>query len=71
MRRGGGALDERGVVRVDVRGLDVDQALGIVRRGPEAFAEELGDDFDELGVQSGEPLELLSKLSETPPIDRG
>ena len=65
MRRGGGALDERGVVRVDVRGLDVDQALGIVRRGPEAFAEELGDDFDELGVQSGEPLELLSEPSGT------
>ena len=48
MRRGGRALDERRVIRVDVRGLDVDQTLGVVRRRSETLSEELRHDFDQL-----------------------
>ena len=59
MRRGGIALDERRVVRVDVRGLDVDQTLGVVRRGSETFSEELRHDLDQLRMKPWEPLELL------------
>ena len=65
MRGRGGALDECRVVRVNVRSLDVDQALGVVRRGPKAFAEKFRDDLDELRMESGESLELLLKPSGT------
>ena len=65
MRRSGGALDECGMVRVNVCSLDVDQALGVVRRGPKAFAEKLRDDLDKLRIESGESLQLLLKPSGT------
>jgi hypothetical protein len=48
-----------GVVRVDVRDLDRDQALDVFRRGTEPFAEEVRDDFDELSVQPGITLQFL------------
>ena len=65
MRGGGRALDECGMVRVNVCSLDVDQALGVVRRGPKAFAEKFRDDLDKLRMESRESLELLLKSSET------
>ena len=61
MRRGGRALDERRVVRVDVGRLDVDQALRVVRCGAEPFPEQLRHDLDELSVQPREPLQFLSR----------
>ena len=59
VRGRGGALDECRVVGVDVCGLDVDQALGVVRRGPEAFPQQFRHDLDELRVEPREPLEFL------------
>ena len=42
----GGTGDECGVIGVDVSGLDVDEALGVVGGGAETFAQELGNNFD-------------------------
>jgi hypothetical protein len=39
---GGGARDEGGVIRVDVRRLDLNQALSVLRCWAEAFAQEFG-----------------------------
>ena len=49
-RRARRVLDEGRVVHVDVCYLDLDEALGVVACWAEAFAEELGDDLDELRV---------------------
>lgn len=39
---GGGAGDEGGVICVDVRRLDLNQALSVLRCWAEAFAQEFG-----------------------------
>ena len=50
------------MVGVDVSGLDVDEALGVISSGAKAFAQELGNNFNKLRVQPGEPLQFLAKL---------
>lgn len=59
LRRDGRTLDEIGVVRVDVRRLDRDQRLDILRSRAEALAQQFRDDFDQLGVQARVPLQFL------------
>lgn len=60
LRRHRTPLDEIGMVRVDVRCLNRDQALNVLGRRTESFAEEFGDDFDQLGVETRVALEFLS-----------
>lgn len=59
LRRDGRTLDKVGVVRVDVRRLDRDQRLDILRSRAEALAQQLRDNFDQLGVQARIPLQFL------------
>lgn len=65
LRRGGGARDERRVVRVDVGGLDGDERLDVLRSRAKSFAEEFRDDLDELGVEARVSLELLRSVRTT------
>jgi hypothetical protein len=52
------------VVRVDVRGLYVNQTLRVLGGRSQSFHEQLRHDVNHLSVQPGESLELLSQRSE-------
>lgn len=50
---------KRRVVGVDISDLNVNEALSIGRRRAEAFAQQLRDCLDELGMQPWETLQFL------------
>ena len=52
---------ERGVIRVDIRDLNFDQALRVCRRRAQALAQQLRYGLNELRVQPRETLQFLSR----------
>ena len=53
------STNERWVVGVDVRGLNVDQTLSIFRGWTQAFPQKIRDSLDKLSMKSRESLKLL------------
>lgn len=58
-RHGATAANKVGVVSVDIRSLDADQTLNIVRCRSQALTEKIRDNLDQFSVESGESGEVL------------
>lgn len=56
---GAGGAGEVGVVRVDVRAFDRDQALDIVGCRAQTLMQEIGHNVHKLRIELGESLQLL------------
>jgi len=61
MSSGGGlcARHKRGMVGVDVRGLNIDEALSVIRGRTQPLPQQLRNDVDNSGMEAREPLEFL------------
>ena len=53
----------RGMVGVDVRGLNIDEALGVIRGRSQPLPQQLRNDVDNTSVEAREPLQFLKWLS--------
>ena len=58
-RHGATSANEVGVVGIDVRALDADQTLNVIRGWSQALTEEVGDNLNQLGVESREARKIL------------
>ena len=69
---GGGILcagHKRGMVGVDVRGLNIDEALRVIRGWPQPLPQQLRHNIDNPGMEAREPLQFLQVTLSTDELD--
>ena len=63
------ARHECGVVCVDVRGLNLDKALRVIRSRSQPLPQQLRDNVDDPGMEAREPLQFLQLTVSTDGLD--
>ena len=60
---------KRGVVGVDVRGLNINETLRVVRGRSQPLSQQFRNNVNNPGVEAGEPLQFLRIILSTGGID--